>query len=138
MKRKGIKRFKITITTITLFNLPIMLQQAYCSINTKFCKMLQKLNQQKIIHVLQHDFHDFPDIFGHDTLSPESIFCSSSVSSFKLRSSRPEVFCKKGVLRNFAKFTGKHLCQGLFLNKVAGVHSFIKKETLAQVFSCEF
>ena len=23
------------------------------------------------------------------------------------RSSRPEVFCKKGVLRNFAKFTGK-------------------------------
>ena len=27
------------------------------------------------------------------------------------RSSSPEVFCKKGVLRNFAKFTGKHLCQ---------------------------
>ena len=26
------------------------------------------------------------------------------------RSSRPEVFCKKDVLRNFAKFTGKHLC----------------------------
>ena len=22
-----------------------------------------------------------------------------------------EVFCKKGVLRNFAKLTGKHLCQ---------------------------
>ena len=26
------------------------------------------------------------------------------------RSSRPEVFCKKGVLRNFAKFTEKHRC----------------------------
>ena len=26
----------------------------------------------------------------------------------------PEVFCKKGVLRNVAKFTGKHLCQRLF------------------------
>ena len=26
-----------------------------------------------------------------------------------LRSSHPEVFCKKGVLRNFAKFIGKHL-----------------------------
>ena len=24
------------------------------------------------------------------------------------RSSCPEVFCKKGVLKNFAKFTGKH------------------------------
>ena len=27
------------------------------------------------------------------------------------RSSRPEVFCKNGVLRNFTKFAGKHLCQ---------------------------
>ena len=25
-----------------------------------------------------------------------------------------EVFCKKGVLRNFIKFTGKHLWQSLF------------------------
>ena len=33
----------------------------------------------------------------------------------------PEVFCKKGALRNFAKFTGKHLCQSLFFNKVAGL-----------------
>ena len=39
------------------------------------------------------------------------------------RSSRPEVFCKKGVLKNFAKFTRKHLCQSLFLNKVAGLRS---------------
>ena len=26
---------------------------------------------------------------------------------------------KKDVLRNFAKFTGKHLCQRIFFNKVA-------------------
>ena len=38
-----------------------------------------------------------------------------------VRSSRLEVFCKKGVHRNFTKFTGKCVCQ-----------------TLAQVFSCEF
>ena len=37
-----------------------------------------------------------------------------------LRSSRTEVFCEKAVLRNFAKLTGKHLCQSLFFNKVAG------------------
>ena len=36
-------------------------------------------------------------------------------------SSRLELFRKKGVLRNFTKFTGKHLCQGLFFNKVAGL-----------------
>ena len=39
-----------------------------------------------------------------------------------LRSSRPEVFCKKGVLRKFAKFLGKHQRQSLFFNKVAGLH----------------
>ena len=27
---------------------------------------------------------------------------------------------KKGVLKNFGIFTGKHLCQSLLLNKVAG------------------
>ena len=46
---------------------------------------------------------------------------------------------KKGVLRNFTKLTGKHRCQGLLFNKVSGrASNFVKKETLAQVFSCEF
>ena len=46
---------------------------------------------------------------------------------------------KKGVLGNFAKFTGKHLCESLFFNKVAGFDlQYFKKETLAQVFSSEF
>ena len=35
----------------------------------------------------------------------------------------PKVFWKKDVLRNFAKFTGKRLCQGLFFNKVAGLRT---------------
>ena len=38
-----------------------------------------------------------------------------------MRSSRPELFCKKGVLANFAKFTRKH-----------------QKEIPLQMFSCEF
>ena len=41
----------------------------------------------------------------------------------------PEVFCQKGVLKYFAKFTGKHQCQSLFFNKVAGLRC---------VFACEF
>ena len=40
---------------------------------------------------------------------------------------------KKGVFRNFAKITGKHLCQILFLIKPQACN-FIKKEALAQVF----
>ena len=41
------------------------------------------------------------------------------------RSSRPEVFCKEDVYKNCTKFT-------------ASACNFIKKETLAQVFSSEF
>ena len=53
-------------------------------------------------------------------------------------SNRPKVFCEKGVLKNFAKFTGKHLFQGLVFNKVPKTCNIIKKEALAQVFSYEF
>ena len=31
------------------------------------------------------------------------------------------MFCEKSVLKNFTKFTVKHLCQNLFFNKVAGL-----------------
>ena len=42
--------------------------------------------------------------------------------SFPLcRSSLPEVLCKKGVLKNSAKFIRKHLCQDPFFNEVAGL-----------------
>ena len=47
------------------------------------------------------------------------------------------MFCKKGVLKNIAKITGKHLRQSLFFNKVAACN-FIKNKTPPQVFSCEF
>ena len=42
------------------------------------------------------------------------------------------MFCKKGFLRNFAKFTGKHCARDSFLKK------FLNKETLAQLFYSEF
>ena len=54
-----------------------------------------------------------------------------------VRSSHPELFCEKGVLKNFTKFTGKHLCQS-FLIKLQTSGNFIKKEALVQVFSYEF
>ena len=47
------------------------------------------------------------------------------------------VLLKKGVLRYFTKFTGKHIFQISFLIKLQA-KNFIKKGTLAQVFSCEF
>ena len=54
-------------------------------------------------------------------------------------SSRPYVFCKKGVLKNFIKFTGKHLRQSLFFKKVAGRSTTLLKNRLwHRCFSVNF
>ena len=54
----------------------------------------------------------------------------------KDRSSRPEVFCRKRVLKNFSNFTEKHLCQNLFFNKVAGLRpaTLLKKRLWHRCF----
>ena len=56
------------------------------------------------------------------------------------RSIRPEVFCKKNVLRNFERFTGKHLCQSHFFNKVAGLRAatLLKKRFWHRCFPVTF
>ena len=48
------------------------------------------------------------------------------------RSSHQSCSVKKSVLRNFTKFTGKHLCQSLFFNKFAGLRpaTLLKKRLL--------
>ena len=43
--------------------------------------------------------------------------------SLTCRNSHHMCSIKKSILRNFAKFTGKHLCQSLFFNKVAGLRT---------------
>ena len=49
------------------------------------------------------------------------------------RSSHQRCSVKKRVLRNFAKFTGKHLCPRLFFNKVAGLR--LNLENLKNLWS---
>ena len=58
----------------------------------------------------------------------------------KVKDSRPEVFCKKGVLWNFSKFTGKHLYQSLFFNRVAGLRAVtsLKKRLWHRCFPISF
>ena len=70
---------------------------------------------------------------------------SSFIATFSRlkRRSRRELFCKKGVLKNFAKCTGKHICHKLcFLMKLHArpvtLFKKCKKVTLTQVFSFEF
>ena len=56
-----------------------------------------------------------------------------------LRSSQQRC-CKKGVLKNFAKFTRKQLCQSLFSNKVAGLRpsTLLKKRLWHRCFPVNF
>ena len=57
----------------------------------------------------------------------------------KSRSCHKRCSVKKDVLKNFTKLTGKHLCQSLFFNKVAGLrHTILLKKGLAQMSFCEF
>ena len=43
----------------------------------------------------------------------------SKIQSVRSRSCHRRCSVEKGVLKTFVKFTGKHLCQSLFFNKVA-------------------
>ena len=69
--------------------------------------------------------------------SLELVTIREAVASEKLRQP-PEMFYKKGFLKNFAKFTGKHQSQNLFFNKVTGVMLTALLKKRAQVFSCKF
>ena len=39
----------------------------------------------------------------------------------KQKKTPPEVFYKKGAIKDFSKFRRKHLCQSLFINKAKGL-----------------
>ena len=56
------------------------------------------------------------------------------------RSSHQSCSVKKSVLRNFKKFTGKHLCQSLFFNNVAGLRpaTLLKKRLWHRCFPVNF
>ena len=73
-------------------------------------------------------------------------WCFLNIKSFLFyllylfRSSHQMCSVTKGVPRNFAKFTGKHLCQSLFFNKVAGLRPAIllKKRLWHRCFPVNF
>ena len=52
----------------------------------------------------------------------------------------PDLSYKNGGLKNFAKFIGKHLCQSLFLNKIAVLRSaaLLKKRLWHRCFLGNF
>ena len=92
---------------------------------------------QKIVFLVKHGLWQFFSVLYASPLSPTFKKLISETN----RTSCLEVFCKKSGLRNFAKFTGKHLtCArvSLLIKLQAEACSVISKETLSQLFSCEF
>ena len=69
-----------------------------------------------------------------------SYCCKFSILDAYGRSSRPEMFCKKGVLGNFAEFTGKRLCLSLLFDKFAGLRplTLLKKRFWHGCFPVKF
>ena len=83
----------------------------------------EKVNRRKIFDI-QSILKKFKKIYRMLLIFVSYIsyftFNKKCLTSF-MRSSHSEMFCQKGVLKNFSKLAGKHLCQSLFFNKVAGL-----------------
>ena len=96
-----------------------------CSIHLKSCNCIKIVKFAFIHNFEKHD----------SNLSLVSFkFCN-----IKYRSSHQRCSIKKGVLRNFTIFTGKHLCQGLFFknlfNRTPLDNCFSKYENHSACFS---
>ena len=86
--------------------------------NLLFDKQFEFKKGHSTEHVLMELVNRIYDTFNENRYTlGVFIDLSKSFDTVK-RSSHPEVFCEKSVLRIFAKFTGKHLCQSLFLIKL--------------------
>ena len=88
------------------------------TVNAKKIKKLIKTKKNEICSKSKNIFHE--------TIA--YIFHTSVYFLFHDQDILPEaatrgVLWKKGVLRNFTKFTGKHLFHSLFFNKVVGLRS---------------
>ena len=60
----------------------------------------------------------FPILDFTQALTNQQTRSTLKIKAF--RRSHPKSSVKKAVFENFLKFTGKHLCQNFFFNKVAG------------------
>ena len=110
-------------TTDSIFNDGFLLQN--CGPDPPWYKTNVKVLQLNPLQVSVLPYEMFSEIYTSRFLLLVSDFASA-------RSSHRRCSVRKGVLRNFSTLTGKHLCQILYLNKVAGLRPQV------QALSCEF
>ena len=78
------------------------------------------------------------DIWRHSLLKSKRVVKINQSSPF--RSSCLQMFFKIGVLKIFAKFTGKHLCRSLFFNRITNMRpaTLLKKRLRSRCFPVNF
>ena len=92
------------------------------TLKDRHCKPLY-IGKDSIIRVAQLRIGKRSESSNHDQTKNE-------------QNQSPGMFCQKGVLRNFAKFAGKHLCQSLLFKKDAdlSLQLFQKRDSGTGVF----
>ena len=70
------------------------------------------------MHCIHRSWSRCISVLSLQNLSIQRKVTEKTVKSLNLKSNCLEVFCKKAVPRNFAKFTAKYLCQSFFLIKI--------------------
>ena len=114
----------------------------FCNVQVIVLRNLAQADQNKIVYVIFLQNHCCAlraniaqVIFLCNVVS--DVFGQHWVYDFPLqKQSSGGVLFLKGVLKSLTKFTEKHLCQSVFLNKVAGLRhvTFLKKRLWHRYF----
>ena len=118
-----------------LYRIHLQMGQVFKSGPSKTCgrQHLKKFTQSTLEYLVSNKVA-VCNFIGNETKLRRQCF------PFNFRSSYRKCSIKKGVLRNFSKFTGKHLHQSLFFNKVAGLRpaTLLKKMLWHRCFPLNF
>ena len=101
---RSLKACNIAKRTCSSYIWTVIFPWSYCSLKLQILRLFTQYN------------------FRYYSRSSKTIECRFTL---KRQNQQPEVFCKKFVFINFAKFTGKHLCQGLFFNKAPDLRPIV-------------
>ena len=89
----------------------------YANVSLRFCTKCRDSGKLNLKNSKEELY------FVRNSVESKTVLCYGCIGALLkmnewLRSSRLDVFCRKGIFRSFAKFIGKHLCESLFFNKV--------------------
>ena len=119
---KTIDKSKFLMTWRRIYEkllLSFMLLDYIVNINIKIIWEIERKEWKILFYIHENKPYKLPKT---DPIAGPFIFHTIS------RSSRSQMFCKKGILKIFEKCTGRHLCLSIFFNKVMGMEIWERKK----------